>query len=79
MQYDPTIEDSYQKQVEVDDEVYMLEILDTAGTVRFSHRVTAPSLLPFRLSVVVFFCLLRIVSASYTCHRSSSPPCVTFT
>lgn len=46
-QYDPTIEDSYQKQVEVDDEVYMLEILDTAGTV----RVPLFFLFPFR------FCL----------------------
>jgi len=34
--YDPTIEDSYQKQVEVDNEVYMLEILDTAGTEQFT-------------------------------------------
>ena len=27
----PTIEDSYRKQVEVDDKVYHLQILDTAG------------------------------------------------
>jgi len=33
--YDPTIEDSYRKQVEVDGQQCMLEILDTAGTVRF--------------------------------------------
>jgi len=40
--YDPTIEDSYRKQVEVDGQQCMLEILDTAGTVRFplcSHQV----------------------------------------
>ena len=30
--YDPTIEDSYRKQVEVDGHQCMLEILDTAGT-----------------------------------------------
>lgn len=35
--YDPTIEDSYRKQVEVDGNQCMLEILDTAGTVRFSR------------------------------------------
>eukprot|EP00301_Raphidiophrys_heterophryoidea_P027017 c9442_g1_i3.p1 GENE.c9442_g1_i3~~c9442_g1_i3.p1 ORF type:complete len:174 (+),score=45.40 c9442_g1_i3:268-789(+) len=36
MEYDPTIEDSYRKQVQVDGEQYLLDILDTAGQETYS-------------------------------------------
>ena len=35
-QYDPTIEDSYRKQVSIDDETCLLDILDTAGQEEYS-------------------------------------------
>ena len=35
-EYDPTIEDSYRKQVVIDDEVCHLDILDTAGQEEYS-------------------------------------------
>lgn len=35
-QYDPTIEDSYRKQVTIDNETCLLDILDTAGQEEYS-------------------------------------------
>mmetsp|Transcript_116384 Transcript_116384/g.163614 ORF Transcript_116384/g.163614 Transcript_116384/m.163614 type:complete len:202 (+) Transcript_116384:106-711(+) len=35
-EYDPTIEESYRKQVSIDDEVALLDILDTAGQEEYS-------------------------------------------
>lgn len=35
-EYDPTIENSYRKQVTISDEVHMLDILDTAGQEEYS-------------------------------------------
>lgn len=35
-EYDPTIEDSYRKQVVIDDKVSILDILDTAGQEEYS-------------------------------------------
>eukprot|EP01097_Dermamoeba_algensis_P009309 TRINITY_DN6528_c0_g1_i2.p1 TRINITY_DN6528_c0_g1~~TRINITY_DN6528_c0_g1_i2.p1 ORF type:complete len:196 (+),score=33.97 TRINITY_DN6528_c0_g1_i2:119-706(+) len=35
-QYDPTVEESYRQQIEIDGSSYMLEIIDTAGTENFT-------------------------------------------
>ena len=34
--YDPTIEDSYRKQCTIDDELALLDVLDTAGQEEYS-------------------------------------------
>lgn len=60
--YDPTIEDSYRKQVEVDGQQCMLEILDTAGTVLFYLLVASFS--------VLLIHLYHFVGAIYCNERS---------
>ena len=40
-EYDPTIEDSYRKQCVIDDEVAVLDILDTAGQEVSKTRATS--------------------------------------
>ena len=39
-EYDPTIEDSYRKQVAVDNEMCLLDVLDTAGQEEYSVSTT---------------------------------------
>ena len=39
-EYDPTIEDSYRKQCVIDDEVAVLDILDTAGQEVCPSKIT---------------------------------------
>lgn len=53
-EYDPTIEDSYRKQVEIDQETCLLDILDTAGQEEF--RCAATSLVVFSRPQQLFHC-----------------------
>lgn len=62
--YDPTIEDSYRKQVEVDGQQCMLEILDTAGTVRFFFFF---SLFRLKLSIKLSKRLSKSIISSLEC------------
>ncbi len=57
-EYDPTIEDSYRKQCVIDDEVAVLDILDTAGQ-------------EVRVLVCVCVCVCVCVVTFDSVHRSS--------
>lgn len=48
-EYDPTIEDSYRKQVVIDGETCLLDILDTAGQEEYRYSLHT-SLLSLSLS-----------------------------
>ena len=60
-EYDPTIEDSYRKQCVIDDEVAVLDILDTAG-----QEVSARDLYTHQSSFTRIVIMLSFFS-SYVC------------
>jgi Ras-related protein Rap-1B len=61
--YDPTIEDCYRKQVEINGQQCMLEILDTAGTVRI-HDIST-----------FYFLTSDSILCLYFYSRNNSLPC----
>lgn len=52
-EYDPTIEDSYRKQVTIDEETCLLDILDTAGQEEYSGKYFLQFFQPFSLQFCV--------------------------
>ena len=60
-EYDPTIEDSYRKQVVIDGETCLLDILDTAG-----QEVAC-----ITCSILIFN--IKIGLSSDGCYRSTAP------
>lgn len=68
--YDPTVEDIYRKQVNLDGTAYHVEILGTAGQDDFSF--TREQVRPFKDFLVFLYSLKRVAH----CHGTSSSGCV---
>lgn len=64
-EYDPTIEDSYMKQVTMDDETCLLDILDTAGQEEYS------ALRDHVISAAISLLLRR--KSQHNCSHSQPP------
>ena len=76
-EYDPTIEDSYRKQVTIDDETCLLDILDTAGQEEYSAmrdqymRTGKKAFYDFILFIYLHFFVSRTRLPLYLCHYFS--------
>ncbi|KAJ3430664.1 ras gtpase-related [Anaeramoeba flamelloides] len=71
-EYDPTIEELYRKQIGVDDEAVMLEILDTAGQEEYSAMREHPRIIKsqkilFLIDLVKIFGVLSTNNLLYIC------------
>ena len=72
-EYDPTIEDSYRKQVVIDGETCLLDILDTAGQEVLETGCFGDS----RHALTFVVCLVACLSLSFReqCNFTEMTPC----
>jgi len=64
-EYDPTIEDSYRKQMEVDGEICLLEILDTAAYDDYYYSMTDMYIKNGSIFIILFSVINRSTMGSY--------------
>ena len=62
-EYDPTIEDSYRKQCVIDDEVAVLDILDTAGQEVSARDLSTHQSIFTRIVIMLAFFLVCVCSS----------------